>query len=152
MDTQRLLSSPTQSETIQDHRRQTFWQILFPVILASLVVVGLAVFLIITTGSPAGYDTGVKWAGISLIWLIIPTLLSCFIFLVILVGLIYLMAKALGAVPGLGAKGQYYAARMAEISQNLGNKVASPVIKTKGFFAGARRFRSEVGQKVSGQK
>ena len=40
-----------------------------------------------------------RWAAISTIWIVIPVMLAGIILLALLIGLIYLMARALGALP-----------------------------------------------------
>ena len=117
------------------HRRQMFWQILFPVLLLTVVVIAVTVYLIVITANPAS-QVDTQWANISVIWLALPTILTCLIFMALTGGLVFLMAKLLGKMPGWMAVAQYYAARMAQMAESVGNKAAAPVIKTRGMLAG----------------
>ena len=72
-------------------------QIILPVVLSALVLIGMIVLISFATFKSGG-DVG-RWAAISTIWIIIPALIAGLIVLAILIGLIYLMARALGALP-----------------------------------------------------
>lgn len=147
MDTQHLLATHLESDTIRNHRRQTFWQVLFPVLLAGLVLIAILILLIITT-SARGNVQDTHWANISLIWLIIPTLASSLIFLMLLAGLIFLLAKLLGVLPKYGALGQYYAARMVDMACSLSAKVSSPILSVNSATAGSKEFINKIRQGI----
>ncbi len=143
METQPLLSIAVQAEALRKHRRQTFWQVLFPVILASLLLVALAVLAMVTT-SGAGNDLDTHWANVSLIWILLPTIFGSLIWLAILGGLIFGMVKLLGVLPNAFAIIQHALMRASQIVTNVSDKVSAPVIKTKGFWAGARRLKNRL--------
>lgn len=143
METQDLLSTPAQTKAYQDHKRQKTWQILFPVIFLSLVMVAVIVLLIITTGA-SGNTQDTHWANISLIWMLLPTIVASLIFLALLGGLVYLMAKLLKVTPLYAAKGQYYARRASEIARTLGDKAVSPILSVNSMQARWRSFRQQI--------
>lgn len=146
MDTQHLLSSPKETPAFRGHRRQTFWQIQFPLILAGLIVIAVTVFLIVITAGH-GNTVDTHWADISLIWLILPVLAGSLIPLALLGGLIFLMAKLLGALPKYGALGHYYAIRVTEIAKLIGDKVTAPVIAVKSRGAAVKSFFEQLRQR-----
>jgi hypothetical protein len=135
MNTERAFLTPSQLTAVRDHRRQTFWQILFPVILAGVILVAVTVFLVVTTRY-SGSTLDTRWANISLIWLLLPSIAFSVILLALLGGLIFLMVKALNGLPKFGAKAQYYAVSASQIVRNFSDKVSSPVIGVKGAWAG----------------
>lgn len=79
------------------HRRQVTRQIILPVVISALLMIGLIVLICLATFNQGG-DVG-RWAAISTIWIVIPIMIIGIIVLALLIGLIYLMARALGALP-----------------------------------------------------
>jgi hypothetical protein len=81
----------------QLHRRQMWTQILLPILLATLIFVGVIVITSMATFRDHG---GVaRWAAISTIWLVMPVMLAGLIFLIVLLALIYLLARLIGLIP-----------------------------------------------------
>jgi len=79
------------------HRRQVFWQILFPVIAAALacaLLVGL-----LTVSSVKGSSAAGKWASISTIWLVVPLMGIGVLFAITLAGLIFLLSRLIRNLP-----------------------------------------------------
>src|SRR5512141_1793393 len=81
----------------QLHRKQRVTQIILPVVVSALTLIGMIVLISFATFKSGG-DVE-RWAAISTIWIVIPILIVGLIVLIILIGLIYLMARALGALP-----------------------------------------------------
>jgi len=79
------------------HRKQVMRQIILPVVLSTLLMIGLIVLICLATFNQGG-DVG-RWAAISTIWIVIPVMLAGIILLALLIGLIYLMALALSNLP-----------------------------------------------------
>src|SRR3989304_9304384 len=79
------------------HRKQRIRQIILPVVLAALLMIGLIVLISISTFSQGG-DVG-RWAAISTIWIVIPVMVAGIILLAVLGGLIYLLVLTLGGFP-----------------------------------------------------
>jgi hypothetical protein len=116
---------------------------MLPLILGGLVLVALIVLLIITTGG-SGVQTGTHWANISAIWLAIPMIMGSLILLALLGGLIFLFAKLLKVLPKYGFLAQYYGERGVQIACMISDRVASPVIKVKGVWAGFTAFKNRI--------
>lgn len=91
------LKTPPEHYSYLKHRRQVMRQVILPVVLSALVLVGIVVWVSFATFRQGG-DVG-RWAAISTIWVIIPMLLGGLVVLAIIGGLIYGMAKLLGALP-----------------------------------------------------
>ncbi|HEX8991243.1 MAG TPA: hypothetical protein VF784_06160 [Anaerolineales bacterium] len=88
------------------HRRQVTWQILAPVIVASLLLLAAAV-LVSLAAAHGGGDIG-RWAAISTIWLLIPVLFVGLVLLLILVAIAYVMGLATEFIPPYTRKAQVF--------------------------------------------
>ena len=89
------VSAPPEHYSYQLHRKQRATQIILPVVFGALLMIGMIALISLSTFKSNG-DVG-RWAAISTIWIVIPILLAGLLLLAILIGLIYLMARALGA-------------------------------------------------------
>ncbi len=94
----------------QLHRRQVLAQVLLPVILGALLLVG-AVILIASAAFRGPADVG-RWAAISTIWLVIPVMFLGVLVLAVLCAVIYLMAKFTGLIPPYSFQAQRIAYRV----------------------------------------
>ena len=122
----------------QLHRKQRTIQIILPVVVSVLALVGMIVLISIATIKSDG-DVG-RWAAISTIWIVIPILLAGLILLVILIGLIYLMARALGALPHYTGIAQHYVYLAQDYIVRGANMVVKPVISVEGFVENVKAF------------
>jgi hypothetical protein len=120
------------------HRKQRTSQIILPVVISSLLMVALIVLISFVTFSSGG-DVG-RWAAVSTIWIIIPTLLAGFILLAILIGLIYLMALALSALPHYTGIAQDYVYIAKAYIIRGADMAAKPVIAIDGFIENVKAF------------
>ncbi|MGD8406427.1 MAG: hypothetical protein PVJ21_22410 [Anaerolineales bacterium] len=110
----------------QNHRRQFWIQIFLPMILAVLLIIAVAVI----TGLAAfgANNNSPIWAAISTIWLVIPVMFFGLIFLVVLLGLVYLLVRALQILPSYTSKAQYYVRRGASEGKRFSDMAAEPVL------------------------
>ena len=102
-----------------------------------LVTVLLVVAVAVLTGMAAfgqGGDSQ-RWAAISTIWLVIPVMFFGLLFFAVLVGLVYLLAKALNAIPPYTAKAQYYVNRGASEARRFSDIATKPVLFIEGIKA-----------------
>lgn len=125
------------------HRKQVANQIILPVALSALLVIGLIVLVSIATFHDGG-DVG-RWAAISTIWIIIPIMLAGLIFLVILIGLIYLMAKALQLLPPYTGIAQEYVNKARHYIIRGADMVVKPIIALNGWLANIQAFFGKIG-------
>ena len=79
------------------HRRQTAWQVILPIVLAGLILIGTVLLLCFATFRGNG-DVD-RWAAISIIWLVLPVMLGGLVTLAALVGVTYLLGRGAG-LPG----------------------------------------------------
>lgn len=119
-------------ESYLKHRQNVTRQIILPVVLVSLVGLGLAALAIY---GAAGGNPGVSlWADISLIWLIIPTMVMMLVVLALLVGLIYGMAKLLGIAPRYTGMAQQYALWLNAEIVLWTDKIIQPILSFKAWL------------------
>lgn len=130
------------SPSLHRHKRQRFWQILLPIILGSLITLAVGVLMVMTI---AGVRTGLdesQDADVALIWMIIPLMLAALLFTVVLMWVIYGIAKLLNILPGYAHVVQYYV-RWAADKIRFGTKQATvPIIKLESISASVGAFFS----------
>jgi hypothetical protein len=135
------------------HRKQSFWQITFPLILILLVF--LAVIGGVIYASLSGSGEVSRWADISLIWLLpLPTLL-CFMSLIIFIGLVVGVFKLTEVTPRLTRLLHNYILIGQGYINRFSDKVVEPFYISQSFTARLRALRSQLplpGQKLPGHK
>ena len=117
----------------QNHRRQFWTQIFLPLILAVLFIIAVAVITGVTAFGANGRSP--IWAAISTIWLVIPVMFFGLIVLIILLGLVYLMIRALQGLPPYTSKAQYYVDRGFSEVKRISDMAAKPVLFFEGILA-----------------
>jgi len=120
------------------HRKQRNLQIILPIVITALLLIGMIVLISFATFKSDG-DVS-RWAAISTIWIVIPILIAGLITLAILVGLIYLMARALNALPHYTAIAQDYVSIAQGYIIRGADMVVKPVIALEGFIERAKAF------------
>ena len=120
------------------HRKQMVNQIILPVVLFSLLMIALIVLISVATFRADG-DVG-RWAAISTIWLVIPVLVAGLIVLVILIGLIYLMARGLELLPVYTGIAQDYVAKARWYITRGANMLVKPFLAIEGLSASIHQF------------
>ncbi len=120
------------------HRKQRSTQIILPVVISVILMIALIVLISIVTFNSNG-DVG-RWAAISTIWIIIPAIFAGLIVLAILVGLIYLMARALSALPTYTGLAQDYVHIAKAYIIRGADMVAKPVLAIDGFIENIKAF------------
>ena len=126
-----------------NHRKQRLVQVILPVVLSVLLLVGMIGWVSLATFNSGG-DVG-RWAAISTIWIVIPVLLASLIFLVILGGLVYLMALALGALPHYTGLAQDYVYKAQAYIVRAADMAVKPIIAFGGTLESIRAFFERIG-------
>lgn len=132
------LNSPPEHYSYHLHRKQRNMQIILPIILSAVVLVGMIVLISLATFKQ-GADVG-RWAAISTIWIIIPILLAGLILLLILIGLIYLMARALGALPYYTGIAQDYVYKARGYIIRGADMAVKPILALDGWLESIKAF------------
>jgi len=120
------------------HRKQVMRQVILPVVLSAILLIGLIVLIVNSTFNANG-DVG-RWAAISTIWIIIPVLIAGLVVLVILIGLIYLMMLALGSLPYYTGIAQDYAYKARSYIVRGADMAAKPVLALNGWLETIKAF------------
>lgn len=125
------------------HRRQRNLQVILPVVLSALVLAGMVVLISFATFQGNG-DVS-RWAAISTIWIVIPVLIAGLVTLAILIGLIYMMSRALSALPHYTGIAQEYVNLARGYIIRGADMVVKPVIALEGFIERAKAFFERIG-------
>ena len=136
------LSAPPEHYSYQLHRKQRNTQIILPVALGAIILIGMIVLISLATFRSNG-DVG-RWAAISTIWIVIPILLAGLILLAILIGIIYLMARALGALPHYTGIAQDYVYMARGYIIRGADMAAKPIIAIGGFIENIKAFLERI--------
>ena len=142
-DTLRASASP-EHFSYQLHRKQRNTQIILPVVLGTVLLIGLIVLISLATFKSNG-DAG-RWAAISTMWIMIPVLLVGLILLIVLIGLIYLMARALSAIPYYTSIGQNYVYKARGYIIRGADMVTKPMIALGGFAENIKTFLERISK------
>lgn len=122
-------------DTAAAHRREVLWQIILPMVLVGVVLLAGVVALGLTGVGSAG-----RWADISLMWLLLPVIVLSIVPLALLVGLIYGLTRALGALPGLAYQAQRALLRVERTTRRIADRAAAPVIGVESRTASWKAF------------
>jgi len=124
------------------HRKQRMTRIILPVVISTLVFIGFIVLVSVATFNQGG-DVG-RWAAISTIWIVIPIMVAGLVLLALLIGLIYLMARALGALPFYTGVAQDYVYIAQSYIIRAANMVSKPIIAINGWLETIKAFFEKV--------
>jgi len=131
-------------KTHAEHRRETFWQITFPLMIGILLLLAAVAVIILSATQPVT-DVG-RWADVSLMWLILPSLFFALILLVLLIGFVYLISFLLRLIPRYALIVQlYFEAGKKKVSQ-LSNLSIEPILRMRSIWA-AVRYAARLGKK-----
>jgi len=131
------LPQPTH-ESYLKHRKQRAWQIAMPVILAAVLLIALIVLISIATFRNNG-DVA-RWAAVSTMLILVPIMIGMFIFLVLLVGIAYLLGRLLGVTPRYTGLAQDYVYKAAGIIKHGLDAMVKQIIEMQGVLASIRKF------------
>ena len=119
----------------QAYKRDFLWQILVPIIIAFVLMIAASVA--VAVGSSASVS---RWADISTIWIIIPLLVSAFIFTLILGAVIYGMAKLLNITPVYTQKITALIYLVEQKIKDVADLSAKPIFFVAGISASIKNF------------
>jgi hypothetical protein len=120
-------------ESYQRHRKQLTSQIILPVVLVAILFIVMVVLVNLATFRDNGEVA--RWAAISTIWIVIPIMIASLIFLVVLVGIIYLLARLLGIAPTYTSKAQNFVHKLGIRIRLAANASVKPVMFLNGVGA-----------------
>ena len=133
---------PPVHQSYKRHRKELAWQIIVPVVLSAILIVGVIVLVNVATFRDNG-DVG-RWAAISTIWIVIPIMVAGLIFLIILGGIVYLLKYLLQIAPTYTGQAQDFVHKIARYIERVADAIVKPVIALDGIGASMKRL---VGRK-----
>lgn len=133
---------PPNHESYKRHRKENFWQVIFPVALTALLLIVFIVFINIATFRDNG-EVG-RWAAVSTMWIVIPIMIGLFIVLASMAGLVYLMARLLNVTPTYTSLAQYYVNLGVSYVKQATESIIKPVIKLNEVLAGTAAFFEKI--------
>jgi uncharacterized membrane protein YhdT len=145
MDTQNRSSHLARNpKTHAEHKREVFWQITLPLLIGILLLLAAVAAIILSATQPVT-DLG-RWADVSLMWLILPSLFFALILLISLIGFVYLISYLLRLIPRYALIVQHY----FELTKNkvslLTNLSIEPIFRMRSIWA-AVRYAVTLGRK-----
>ena len=131
------ISKPVHA-SYQKHRKDLIWKIIFPVVLSVLLCGGVILLVTIATFGWGG-DVQ-RWADISTIWIAIPFMIEMLVFLAVVVGLIYLIAKLLEITPKYTPIAQDFFYKIESYAKRFADAAAKPIISLNSIGASINRL------------
>ncbi|HSN94045.1 MAG TPA: hypothetical protein VLR89_03170 [Anaerolineaceae bacterium] len=126
-------SASNEPYSLHVHRKESFWQITFPIILASLLLVILLVLVLLFSGGFGDNLTSIGAA--AAIFVILPHFLGLLIWLAILIMLAIGINALKNKIPGQGAVILDFLRSIQIGTHKVGNLAAQPSIKIASKFA-----------------
>jgi len=120
------------------HRNERMTQIILPVVISALLMVGMIALISVVTFRSGG-DVG-RWAAISTIWIIIPIMIAGLIFLTLLISLIYLLVLALVNLPHYTSLSQDYVYLAQIYIVRAADMVVKPIMDLDGYLESIKAF------------
>jgi hypothetical protein len=109
-------------------------QIWLPLILGSVIVLGLAGLTVL--GAVQGSGDVTRWSNLSAVYLLIPTLLSSLLTIAVLVLCIYGLSKLSKKMPGWLAVAQSFIMMVPVRVRQLADRLVAPVISVNSASGG----------------
>lgn len=131
----------------KDHQKQMVWQILVPIGIGALIVLGVA--LVVSLSASGQVPTVQAWSSASAIMLVIPVCFGGLLTLAILILMIFGMSKLLKVTSPYMRVAQNYIAAAGIYIQIALDKVAAPVLKTHSQRAAWQAFWQNIIPKRS---
>ena len=125
-------------ETYRAHKRDTFWQITFPLIVGVVFVIILS---ILTVLAATGGGNITQAGDIALIRLIVPLMLVTFIFTIIFGAVAYGIIMINDTLPLYTRQAQDAIARVRQQVQMGSDKAVEPFLKIQSFFASLKALK-----------
>ena len=122
--------------THEAHRRQTFWQIYFPLIAFGVLVIAAIVLAVLAESGSAS-----KWADISLIYMISVMIVVFVIIIAVLIVSAYYTTRVLKESPYFFFLVQKYTYLIEIRVKRASNVAVEPILRLNSYIAGLRALR-----------
>ncbi|HPR34388.1 MAG TPA: hypothetical protein PKY64_01840 [Anaerolineaceae bacterium] len=129
------------------HKRNRFWMILFPVILVSLVLLGLTIWIAIKNGI-GGADTATL-AVIATVLLVLPALLLGLLFLWLMIKMSNSLTKLQESIPRAGKSIRDYISMGKHYLRGAADASAEPILALRGLSAKIQQIGTSLTDRFS---
>ncbi|SRR5581483_1365205 len=130
----------------QLHRKQVWTQILLPIVLTALVLIGIIV--LINLAAFAGTSDLARWAALSEIWLVMPVLIAGLIVFIILCGLIYLIIYVINLIPPYSYQAQRIFYRIEGGAKRISDMARRPVLLFQELGALIKAYIAKARERI----
>ena len=141
-ETNKLQAKSVKRKSTILHEKQTFWQIIFPMILFALIIVFVCVLVVINSGTNAIQNQ--HFANIATMYLFIPPLLISLPIIAVLIGLIYLVSKIFPYITIYSALIQEKMALVRDMIKQGMDTVSLPFIRVPSYSSSLKTFFNEL--------
>jgi hypothetical protein len=125
-------------KTYAEHRREVFWQITIPLVAGSLLILAAIAAVVFFATQPAPELD--RWADVSLMWLIFPSLFIVLIMLIVLIGIVFAVTVVLQKTPRYTYLLQQYVEIGEAKVRQFTNLAAEPILRTHSLLAVLQRL------------
>lgn len=132
------ITPPRNPLTHKNHRREVLWQVTIPLLFGGVLILGLAVWTVVTVVEGGSVSL---WADISLIYLIVPTMLLAIIPLLLFAAIAYGFIWLNNNLPPYARQAQDMFARMRVNVQKISDQAVEPILRLRSAWAGVRALR-----------
>jgi uncharacterized BrkB/YihY/UPF0761 family membrane protein len=123
-----------------EHRRETIRQIILPFIIGIvLVLLVVAAIIIFAAHSLENLN---RWASISIIWMIIPSLLIALILFVVVLGLLFGITRLLGILPSYSKIARSYFIQAETVVSHITDQAVEPILRLRSAWAVTHRKKN----------
>ena len=123
-------------ETHAQHKKEVFWQITFPMLIGVVIMILMLVFVYLTI--TVGSSDLSRWADVSLIWLILPSLFLALIFMAFIAAFIYLISMVIHLTPRYSRLVHLYLELARSRVVQISDQITNPIVKTRSIWAVVR--------------
>jgi ABC-type sugar transport system permease subunit len=141
-ETNKLQAKSVKRKSTVLHEKQTFWQIIFPMILFFLIIVFVCVLVVMNSGTNAIQNR--HFANIATMYLFIPPLLISLPIIAVLIGLIYLVSKIFPYITIYSALIQEKMALVRDMIKQGMDAVSLPFIRVPAYSSSLKTFFNEL--------
>ena len=123
---QMTIGNPKKADhpSLRMHRRQLWTQILLPVLLASVLLCGIVA--VASVSAFRGHGAVGRWAAISTIWLVIPSMLAGLVVFGALATMVYLVWRLVRLIPSYSLRAQRLLHRVETTTKRGAEMVRRP--------------------------
>ena len=133
------LPQPPKHTSYLTHRRQVVWQIVLPVVVSALLLIGLIV--LISMSAMQGQTDLARLTAVAMIWLTLPVMVFGLIFFFALLVIAYLIGRGMELIPNYTGQAQDFAYRVEGAVKRFTRAAIRPVAllddltaKIKGYL------------------